>query len=85
MLPPSSGSGTCGRKTNSLRTRQTGKAKGACGDSPSGRRRQENMTPRSDVSGESRWTFASAGSWMETSGQGCLDYPATNRWSGFWH
>ncbi|KAG6377718.1 hypothetical protein JVT61DRAFT_14489 [Boletus reticuloceps] len=81
MLPPSSGSGTSGRKTNSLRTRQTGKAKG----SPSGRRRQENMTPRSDVSGESRWTFASAGSWMETSGQGCLDYQATNRWSGFWH
>lgn len=75
MLPPSSG---FTRSASSPRPRQGG-VKGACGDSPSVRTCQ--MTPRSNASGESAWTFASASSWMEAGGQGC----ATNRWSGFWH
>ena len=77
MLPPPSGGG---RSTTYGRARQAGSAKGAGEDSPSGRTWRAEMTPRSDVSGESRWTFASAGSW-----EGCMEYQTTNRWSGFWH
>ncbi|KAF8549828.1 hypothetical protein OG21DRAFT_539532 [Imleria badia] len=81
MLPPTSGGGASSRDTTHAWARHAG----AGGDSASGRTWRAEMTPRSDVSGESRWTFASASSWMEGSGQGCLDYQTTNRWSGFWH
>lgn len=81
MLPPSSGGGA----STSRSTRHTGNVKGACVDSPSAGPCQAEMTPRSNRSGESAWTFASANSWMETGGQGCMDYQAGNRWSGFWH
>ena len=85
MLPPSSVGGTSIRSTGYARTRQTANAKGSPGDSPSARTSQAEMTPRSNVSAESGWTFASASSWMEARAQGCLDYQTTNRWSGFWH
>ena len=39
------------------------------GTSTHPRTRQGDLTPRSDVSGESEWS----------------EHPATNRWSGFWH
>lgn len=77
MLPQS----PSGRSTSYGRTRQTGNSKGG-GDSPSWR---AEITPRSESSGDSRWTFASAGGWMEGSAQACLDCQATKRWSGFWH
>ncbi|KAG8215345.1 hypothetical protein J3R82DRAFT_8941 [Butyriboletus roseoflavus] len=85
MLPPASGGRASTRSTSYPRTRRSGNVKGACGDSPSARTCQAEMTPRSNASGESAWTFASANSWVEAGGQGCLDYQATNRWSGFWH
>lgn len=85
MLPPSPGGEAFARSTSCPRARHTGNAKGACGESPSARTCQTEMTPRSDASGESAWTFASARSWIEAGAQGCLDYQATNRWSGFWH
>lgn len=80
MLPPSSVGGTT-RGTGYPQARCTGNVKG---DSPSTRTSQAEMTPRSDISAESGWTFASASSCKETRPQGCLDYQ-TNRWSGFWH
>lgn len=85
VLPPSSVGGTSARGTGYPRTRQMGNAKGTPGDSPSTWTSQAEMTPRSDVSAESGWTFGSASSWMEARAQGWMDHQTTNRWSGFWH
>ncbi|KAG9310940.1 hypothetical protein JVU11DRAFT_8814 [Chiua virens] len=79
MLPPSSGGGASQHSASHSRPR-TGNVKG----SPTTRTCETEMTPRSDMSGGSAWTFASAGMWLEGTGQGCLEYQTSNRWSGFW-